>query len=115
MIVNAYSVFDNKLAVYGRPWYELRDAAAIRIFTDAVNDGSNPNNQWFKHPEDFSLFRIGRFDDEKGEFLQMDEDGNLIHPSQLVSAASVFDFKKVVSSAQLDMFDKNGRVVEEAK
>ena len=55
MKVNLYSIFDSKLATYGKPWYELTDAAAIRAFADAVADSSNPNNQYNKHPEDFSL------------------------------------------------------------
>lgn len=98
MIINVYSVFDAKLATFGRPWYEMTDASAIRVFSDAVNDGSNPNNQWNKHPEDFSLFRIGNFVDDTG-MLSSDI------PVSLVSAAAVF---KYVNSAQLDFLDKNG-------
>ena len=40
MKVNLYSIFDSKLATYGKPWYELTDAAAIRAFADAVADSS---------------------------------------------------------------------------
>lgn len=87
MILGVFSVFDSKLACFSRPWYELTDASAIRIFTDAVNDGSNPNNQWFRHPEDFSLYRLGSFDDELGKIES-------INPLSLVTAAAVFDFKK---------------------
>lgn len=98
MILRVYSVFDSKLAAFGRPWYELKDASAIRVFTDAVNDGSNVNNQWHKHPEDFSLYYLGEFDDGLGELIPS-------RPLILVTAAAVFDFK---SSAQMDFFDKNG-------
>lgn len=64
-----YSVFDSKAALFGRPFYDQQDASAIRNFADAVNDGSNPSNMWNKHPEDFSLFLIGEFDDESGKLI----------------------------------------------
>lgn len=110
MITNVYSVFDSKLATFGRPWYEMTDASAIRVFSDAVNDGSNPNNQWFKHPEDFSLYMIGQFDDVSGELFSGAKDGSP-RPVSLVTAAAVFDFKKVV---QLDLLEKNGEKKEPA-
>lgn len=64
-----YSVFDSKLATFGRPWFQMTDGAALREFADAVNDNSNPNNQWNRHPEDFSLFVIGEFNDQSGEVI----------------------------------------------
>lgn len=82
MIINVYSVFDSKLATFGRPWYELTDSAAIRAFSDAVMDGSNPNNQFHKHPEDFSLYSLGSFDDSIGFF-------DLVKPVSLVTASAL--------------------------
>lgn len=87
MKLNVYSVFDSKLATFGRPWYELTDASAIRVFSDAVNDGSNPQNQWYKHPEDFSLYCLGSFDDESGSLEKQ-------LPLSLVTASAIFDVKK---------------------
>lgn len=66
MKLNVYAVLDAKVGVYGQPFYEATDPAAIRSFTDAVNDGSNPNNQWYKHPEDFTLYKIGEYDNNTG-------------------------------------------------
>lgn len=91
-----YSVFDAKLVVYSRPWPSLNDNAATREFMDAVQDGSNPNNQWHKHPEDFSLFRVGQFDDELGQLIPET-------PKSLITASGV-----IANTAQLDFFDKNG-------
>lgn len=61
-----FSVFDSKTSLFGRPFTEQKEESAIRGFSDAVNDDSNPNNMWNKHPEDFSLFLIGEFNDETG-------------------------------------------------
>lgn len=63
-----YTVLDSKAAFFGNPWCAEREAAAIRSFSDAVNDGSNPNNQWFKHPEDFTLYHLGEYDNETATF-----------------------------------------------
>lgn len=98
MKMNVYSVFDSKLASFGRPWFEMKDASAIRVFSDAVNDGSNPNNQWFKHPEDFSLFFIGEFNDENGALSSSRP------PVSLVTAAAIFNH---LNSANFDLGDKN--------
>lgn len=82
MIQKVYSVFDSKLAAFGRPWFSMRDASAIREFSDAVNDSSNPLNQWNKHPEDFHLFVIGQFDDQLGVLMPET-------PVSIVTAASL--------------------------
>lgn len=98
MKMNVYSVFDSKLASFGRPWYEMTDASAIRVFQDAVNDSSNPNNQWYKHPEDFSLYSIGEFDDSDGKLVS-----NL--PLSLVTASAIYKPSKL----PLMPLDVNGR------
>ena len=86
--VNLYSIFDSKLATYGKPWYELTDAAAIRAFADAVADSSNPNNQYNKHPEDFSLYVLGSFDDQTAVF-------KTCAPISLQTASALFASRNV--------------------
>lgn len=88
MKVNLYSIFDSKLATYGKPWYELTDAAAIRAFADAVADSSNPNNQYNKHPEDFSLYVLGSFDDQTAVF-------KTCAPISLQTASALFASRNV--------------------
>ena len=39
---------------------------AIRSFSDAVQDQDSAFN---KHPEDYSLWEIGEFDDQTGEII----------------------------------------------
>lgn len=58
-----YSVFDSKAAVYGVPFFMPKDAMAVRAFTDLAND---PNSTVAKHPEDYTLFKIGEYDDQLG-------------------------------------------------
>lgn len=87
MILKVYSVFDSKLATFDRPFYMQTDAAAIRGFSDAVNDPNGPVSSWNKHPEDYSLFYLGEFDDQDGTILTT-------VTKSLVTASALFDTKK---------------------
>lgn len=82
MITKIFSVFDSKASYFGRPFDDQSDSSAIRNFSDAVNDGSNPNNLWHKHPEDFSLFQVGEFDNLTGELIP-------VLPKNLITASAV--------------------------
>ncbi len=56
-----YSVLDAKAGAYAIPFFAPTDPHAIRSFSDLVND---PNTVPGRHPEDFSLHKIGDFDIE---------------------------------------------------
>lgn len=101
MKTSMFSVFDVKAAAYGTPFFMPREEMAIRAFADGVNEVGNPNNQWAKHPEDFTLFFIGTFDDELAVI-------DSLHPRPLVSAAGV---KSIVGSHPVPYV--NGKVLEE--
>lgn len=82
MITKVFSVFDAKSAAFGVPFTDQSEASATRNFGDAVKDGSNPNNMWHKHPEDFSLFQVGEFDMSSGELLPC-------IPKSLITASAI--------------------------
>lgn len=86
MKLNVYSVFDVKAAVFANPFYMPNDAVAIRGFTEAVN---NPQSVLNKHPEDYSLYKLGIFDDSVGKLESEAQ------PVVLVTAASVMSVKTV--------------------
>lgn len=83
MKLKLYSILDAKVGAFDSPFTDVRDESAIRRFTDAVNDGSNPNNQWFRHPEDFALYLVGEFITDTAEIIPQKV------MKSLVSAASV--------------------------
>lgn len=64
MRLNVYCVFDRASGAYDRPWCARSDDEAVRSFTDIASDADHPIG---KHPEDFTLFRIGTWADDKGE------------------------------------------------
>lgn len=80
MKVFVTSVFDSKMKLFYIPKFYVTLGQAERTFGDDVN---NPQQDMFKHAEDYSLFHIGFYNDETGMFE------NLTAPQQLVSALSV--------------------------
>lgn len=67
MMLNMYSIFDQKVEAYAAPFFLATDAVAIRSVGDAMSD---PASALGKHPDDYALFRIGVFDDATGLILQ---------------------------------------------
>lgn len=69
MIQQVYSVFDVKAGAFLTPFFLPSDGMAIRIFSDCVRD---PNHQFGKHPEDYTLFRVGNFDCDTARLYQLE-------------------------------------------
>jgi len=58
-----FAIYDTKSEFYGNPVFIRTDAEARRSFETVVND---PISEIGKHPEDFILYRIGKWDPERG-------------------------------------------------
>jgi len=63
-VVKVYSVYDSKAEAYLPPIFFPTDAAAVRAFGSAV---SSPDHDFCKYPEDYTLFAVGEWDEQKGE------------------------------------------------
>jgi len=59
-----YAVFDRKAEMYSQPFLEIKDGTAIRAVQDIVIN--NKDHAFAKHPSDFSLHRLGEFDEATG-------------------------------------------------
>ena len=71
MRVMVYTIFDTASGAAMRPFFSQGDGAAIREFSDLAVSADHPIG---KHPEDYSLFRIGQFDDNKITLIQEDKE-----------------------------------------
>lgn len=60
MIQNIYTVFDSKAKTYMQPFFVLNDSVAKRAMVNLLRD---PEHQFSKNPEDYSLYHIGEYDD----------------------------------------------------
>lgn len=66
MIYDLFAVYDQKADAHLPPFILPTVAMGKRIFADCVN---SPEHQFGKNPEDYTLFRLGQFDDQDGQFL----------------------------------------------
>lgn len=62
--LNAYSIYDKAVQAYARVFMLRTDEEAKRGFMSICLDADGDIN---KHPQDYTLFRIGEFDDGTGE------------------------------------------------
>lgn len=63
MIHKIFCVRDQQAAAYLPPFFLPTNGMATRVFADCIND---PSHQFGAHPEDFSLWLIGQYDDVTG-------------------------------------------------
>jgi len=68
MKFKVFTVFDSKSETYLKPFLMKAKGEAVRAFTEIANDGKSEIG---KYPEDFTLFEIGEFDDERGEYSML--------------------------------------------
>lgn len=62
---NVFAVYDSKGAYYLKPFMVRSRGEAIRMFSDEVN---RPDSMMGTHPEDFTLFYLGMFDELTGKY-----------------------------------------------
>lgn len=66
MILKIFSVYDCKVGAYMTPIFARSTGEAIRSFTEAANDSGS---QFCKYAEDFTLFEVGAWSDDKCAFV----------------------------------------------
>ena len=64
-----YTVYDSCAKMYDRPQVAHADGEMMRVFGDICLDADHP---FGKHPEHYSLFRIGEFDNCTSEITPED-------------------------------------------
>lgn len=66
MIHKMYCIHDTKAKAFLPPFILPTEGMAIRTFADCINSDTH---QFGAHPEDYGLFFLGEYDDEKGELV----------------------------------------------
>lgn len=74
MKLRIFSVYDSKAQAFLPPFFLLNEAMAMRVFSECAGD---PQHQFCKHPQDFSLFMLGTFDDVTARLEQENPPQNL--------------------------------------
>ena len=81
MKLNAYTIYDVASGVYMRPFFSQADGQATRGFKDIATDA---DHEVGKHPEDYTLYRIGSYNDTSGK-LEGEEPEKIMTGLQCVS------------------------------
>ncbi len=63
MILEVFVIYDSKSEIYEAPFCQRTKGEAVRTFIDLVN---NPKSLVSQHPEDYTLFHVGQYDNSKG-------------------------------------------------
>jgi hypothetical protein len=63
MKLKIYSIYDSTAQAFGNPFYMHNDGMAIRAFQDMINSDKK-ENMVAAHPEQFTLFQVGTWDDK---------------------------------------------------
>lgn len=69
MKLNAYTIYDVASGTYMRPFFAREDGEAMRGFNDIATDA---NHEVGKHPEDYTLYRVGTLNDNTGKMIGED-------------------------------------------
>lgn len=91
MILKAFSIRDQKSEVYNSPFFKSTHGEAERDFRSACND---EKTMIAKYPEDFDLYYIGEYDDNKGQFKPIDT------PQHILKAIACIAKKQNLSEAK---------------
>jgi hypothetical protein len=66
MIKKVYSIFDSCVGLYSPPMAYVAEGEVVREFLDLAVSAESKIGA---HPEHYSLYYIGQFDDSKGEII----------------------------------------------
>ncbi len=105
MKLNIYSIYDTASGLYSRPFFTPSDAEAIRSFSDIAQDAEHPIG---KHPEDYTLYRLGIFADDNGT-LTNEPNESLCTALERIAAT------RTVNQDNLELFDKKLPATEKVR
>lgn len=96
MKMNIYAIWDRAAGAYMRPFFMNADDQAKRAFTDIATD---PDHEIGKHPTDYTLFKLGLFDDNSGEL-------HPFNPEKIIAAHEAVALSRKIKPGSLKLFDQ---------
>lgn len=75
-----FTVFDSKAEAYMQPFFATNVKVALRMWERACND---EGSDFCRHAEDYTLFRIGTFDQVQG----------MMNPETAISVARAIELR----------------------
>ena len=91
MKLNVYSIYDSAAKAYAQPFFMQNDALALRAFMDNINSEDGHKSNLSVYPEQFTLFKIGEYDDSTGMVINYEENHSLGNGVEFRKAATLRD------------------------
>lgn len=79
-----FTVYDSKAKAYMQPFFQNSVGEALRAWDTSVNDSQTMFN---KYPADFTLFQIAEYDDEIGQYNNLEVKTNLGNGLEVIQAS----------------------------
>lgn len=76
MIMQVFAIKDRALNAFLQPFFAPTIGAAIRAFSDGIND---PQHAMNSHPDDYDLWHLATWDDASGTFNQVSDQHEFPH------------------------------------
>jgi len=96
MLHKIFTIHDSKAGAYLPPFILPREEMARRTFGDCIN---SPDHQFGNHPDDYTLFCLGVFDDEIAQY-QLDTPKSLGNGLEYVRTDSLNQATEGLSDAE---------------
>lgn len=82
-MLRVFAIRDDKAEAYMQPFCCQTRGQAVRMFADSVNGLDGQQGSVFsKHPEDFGLFELGVYDEDRGVLSSFPEGPQLVGKGQ---------------------------------
>ncbi len=94
MKVQCYAIFDQCSGIYEKPFFSTADDLVRREFYDVAITEKHPIA---KHPEHYSLWRLGSFNNENGKIIEEDKEC-------LCTAIEIISQAQQVDENQVDLY-----------
>ena len=84
MLLKVCAVKDSAADAFGRPFFVPTIGLAMRSFIDEVNNRESP---FHAHPDDYTLYEIGEFDDNTGALVSFEFPRLVIRGKEALTSA----------------------------
>lgn len=106
--IKMFTVYDVKAEAFLVPFFMRSTGEALRAFEAAVND---PSSAFCRHPGDFTLFELGEFEDNTGQFELFSVKKSLVCAIELKRPAGA-GFNSSTPGNEPGFPDRTGRPVQ---
>lgn len=104
-MTKVFSVYDSKALAFISPIFAPTIGVALRMFEAAAND---QNHEFHKHAGDYTLFLLGEWDEDNGQFTNDNAHTNLGTALSMIKPVEIDQFEHI-RAAHAEQRNVNGK------